>query len=104
MEISNTNMAPLTGSSGKMSAAEEEKLRRACADFEALLNKQMLDSMRDTSLEPDGIFAKSHAEKMFQSLMDQELAEKIATGDGTGFGDMLFEQLMKNQRPTGDLS
>jgi peptidoglycan hydrolase FlgJ len=80
----------------KMSPQDKEDLRKACNDFEALLTHQMLSAMREASLETEGIFEKSHAEKLFQSMADQEIAEKMATGGGIGFGKMLFEQLTKN--------
>ncbi len=97
MEISTPQTPPLMepGHQGKMNAAEKQKLRKACADFEALLTQQMLATMRESTAEPEGLFKKSYGEKLFQSMMDQELAEKMATGKGSGFGDMLFEQLSK---------
>ena len=80
----------------KMSPQEKEQLRKACNDFEALLTHQMLSAMREASFETEGMFEKSHGEKLFQSMADQEIAEKMATGGGIGFGKMLFEQLTKN--------
>lgn len=95
MEISSPHTIPLAKDSASqaMSPEERQKLRQACADFEALLNQQMLGAMREASFEPEGLFEKSYGEKMFQSMADQELATIMARNGGTGFGDMLFEQL-----------
>ncbi len=99
MEISQQNItAPGKAAEPKtMSPEDSQKLRKACADFEALLTQQLLATMRESSAteEDEGLFKKSYGEKLFQSMMDQEIAEQLATGKGTGFGDMLFEQLSK---------
>ena len=98
MEISQKYIPAITQASKQveMSPQEKEELRKACNDFEALLTQQMLNAMREASYETEGIFTKSHAEKLFQSMADQEIAEKMATGGGIGFGEMLFKQLTKN--------
>ncbi|MEN8258380.1 MAG: rod-binding protein [Thermodesulfobacteriota bacterium] len=98
MEISPEQMLALTkaGQQTKMSPQEKEQLRKACNDFEALLTKQMLSTMRESTFETEGLFEKSYGEKLFQSMADQEMAERMATGGGIGFGDMLFQQLTKN--------
>jgi flagellar protein FlgJ len=83
------------GQHSGLSPEEGQKLRKACADFEALLTQQMFATMRESSGETEGLFAKSEGEKLFQSMMDQELAEKMAAGNGSGLGNMLFEQLSK---------
>lgn len=98
MEITSPHAIPLAtpGPQKTLSPEESSKLRKACADFEALLNQQMLATMRDSATEPEGLFEKSAGEKLFQSLMDQEMAEKMAEANTSGLGNMLFEQLSKN--------
>ena len=97
MKISAQHMAPLAKESqpNGMSPEESQKLRKACADFEALLTQQMMSTMRETSDETEGLFKKSYGEKLFQSLADQEIAAQMAGGRGTGLGEMLFQQLSK---------
>lgn len=97
MELSPQHITTLAkpGQESKMSPEERQTLRKACADFEALLNQQMLATMRESPFEGEGMFEKSYGEKVFQSMMDQELAEKMATGSDSGFGAMIFDQLSK---------
>ncbi|MBU0680919.1 MAG: rod-binding protein [Proteobacteria bacterium] len=98
MEISPHQITALAkpGPQNTLGRKENQELRKACADFEALLTQQLLSAMRESTAETEGLFEKSYGEKMFQSMMDQELAEKMASGNGSGFGNMLFEQLSKN--------
>lgn len=106
MEIASPQNSALTRPEQQNSPSPEKNqtLRKACADFEALLTQQMLATMRESSAETEGLFEKSHGEKLFQSMLDQELAEKMAGGSGTGLGKMLFEQLSKGGSRQGDLS
>ncbi len=97
MEISPPHISTpdQAGQSSKLSPEDSQKLRKACADFEALLTQQMLATMRQSTFEGEGLFKKSYGEKIFQSMVDQELAEQMAAGNGSGLGDMLFAQLSK---------
>ena len=74
---------------------DEEKLRKACVDFESIFLQQLLQVMRQTI--PHGGFLKEGPEKdIFQSLFDQELSKTLAERKGTGLGEMLFRQLKKH--------
>ena len=70
----------------------DEELRKACADFEAILLDRMFQAMRST-LPADGIFGGSHQRDIFESMYYQELATRIAHGKGLGTGEALFRQL-----------
>ena len=98
MKISPQHMPPLasTDKQNTLPTADKQKLRKACADFEALLTQQMLSTMRESAFEGEGLFEKSYGEKLFQGMVDQEIATKMANGKGSGFGDMLFQQLSKS--------
>jgi flagellar protein FlgJ len=52
----------------------------------------MLSAMRKAVPE-GGLFEKSYGEKIYQSMMDEELSKNIAHGKGMGLGEMLFRQL-----------
>ena len=77
-------------------------LRKACADFESHMTNQLLTAMRKT-IPTDGLFKKSYGEEMFQSMLDQELATQLAQGNGMGFGDALYKQLMQQNNGKGGL-
>ena len=72
--------------------ADEARLEKACKDFEAIILNQMLSAMRKAVPE-GGLFEKSYGEKIYQSMMDEELSKNIAHGKGMGLGEMLFRQL-----------
>lgn len=72
---------------------DEARLEKACKDFEAIILNKMLSSMRKTVPE-GGLFEKSYGEKIYQSMLDEELSKKIAHGKGMGLGQLLFQQLI----------
>ncbi|MFZ5760734.1 MAG: rod-binding protein [Thermodesulfobacteriota bacterium] len=71
---------------------EGKKLRQACQDFEAILLNRLLSAMRE-SIPDDGLFEKSFGEKMYQSMLDEEMTKNMAHGKGVGIGDLLFHEL-----------
>lgn len=79
---------------------EESKLRVAAQEFESILIATMMKSMRD-SVPEGGLIEKSSGEKMFQDLMDQQMATDLAGGVGLGLADELVRQLRSiGQAPT----
>ena len=72
----------------------QAKLKKACAEFESLFLNYMLKSMR-SSVPVGGIAGQSEEGKMFQSMFDEKLADKIATGGGLGLGEIMLQQLGK---------
>jgi flagellar protein FlgJ len=77
---------------GTADTKKEGKLKKACQDFEALLLNQMLEVMRK-SVPKNGLFSGGHAEEVFQSMQDEELAKHLAKSGGLGFADRLYAQL-----------
>ena len=72
---------------------KDEALKEACEGFEAMFTRKMLESMRQT-LPGDGLFAKSNATDILQSMQDQNLAEDLAAAPtGTGLKEFLYNQL-----------
>jgi len=80
-------------------SAKEAKLRRACKDFEAILIKQLLTTMRK-SVPKDGLFGGGFAEDIYQDMRDEQLARSMAHGQGIGIADAMFEQLSRNTHLT----
>lgn len=77
---------------GSHQGAGNNRLQRACTEFEAIFVNHMLKSMRNTLIE-DGIFGKSNEAKIVKSMFDEKLALSIARGGGIGLGEMLFQKL-----------
>jgi flagellar protein FlgJ len=79
----------------KLSAKENspEAIRGVAKQFEAVFVAMMLKSMRDAT-HSEGIF-ENEASKMYTSMFDQQISQKIAAGKGIGLADMLTRQLSK---------
>lgn len=83
----------------KKKAADPEKekeLKEACAGFEAIFMKKMMESMRNT-LPGNALFPQSNSMDIFESMYDQHLAEKLSHApESTGLKEFLYEQLKKS--------
>ncbi len=78
-----------TAASGK----ESERLKQACEDFESIFVDFMLQQMRRTVPE-NALFGGGHAEQIYTSMMDSELAKSISHQRGLGLADQMYRQLM----------
>jgi len=71
---------------------DDPKLRRACSEFESIFLHYILKSAR-RSLPENGLFDKTNESKIYQSMLDEQMALSIALGRGLGLGDLLYEAL-----------
>lgn len=76
----------------KLSEVRNEKLEKACKDFQAILIKKMLDSMRDT-VQETGLLDGGHAEKVFEDMLYKEYAQKMSETAGLGLDEMIYREL-----------
>ncbi len=67
-------------------------LRESTREFEAIYINEMYKAMRK-SVPEDGLFKTDSATKMYQEMMDMELARTTANGKGMGLGEAMFDQL-----------
>lgn len=80
---------------GRDRKIEEEKLRKACADFESLFVYQLLQTMRKTI--PEGNSGLSSGKDTYTMLFDQKIAEELSKkGEGMGLQTILYKQLKKS--------
>ena len=71
---------------------KEEKLKKACADFEAIFINYMLKTMRSTV--PQSGTNKLPGKDIYSSMIDRKVAEDLAKrGGGIGLQEMLLRQL-----------
>lgn len=71
---------------------DDEALKQACKDFEAIFVSIMFKEMYK-SIPDDGIVEKSNGSKIFEEMYIEELADEIANGDeGLGISKMMYEQ------------
>ena len=68
-------------------------------DFEAILLNKMLATMRE-SIPEGGLFEKSYGEKIYQSMLDEEMTKEWAHGKGMGIGELLYKQLSRTIKPS----
>jgi flagellar protein FlgJ len=71
---------------------DPEVLREVAGQFEALFIETMLKNMREASLG-DPLLGDSNQQKMYESMLDQQLALEMSSGKGIGLAEMLMRQL-----------
>lgn len=91
----------LKNSSTPADTVKQRKLRNACHDFEAIMLKQILDSMRKSIPKSGLLGEEGYAEKMYQSMRDDELTKEMARGKGMGLGEVLYKQLSGRAKSIG---
>ncbi|MFC1541627.1 rod-binding protein [Candidatus Latescibacterota bacterium] len=77
---------------------QKVKLRKASKDFEGILVKEILKSMRST-LTDGGMFGTGTAGKIYSDMMDDAVANKIAERGDIGFADIIYKQMVKSIDP-----
>ena len=72
-----------------------KKMKQACSDFESILIKQMLDSMRKT-VPKDSLIEGGMAEDIFTDMIYDEYAKKMSKTGDFGIKEILYKQLSQN--------
>ncbi len=89
------------GAKGKMS---DEKMREIADQFEAMLYRLVLKEMRKT-IPQDGILGKSFATEMYTEIVDDHMAEDLASNNNLGIDQIIYEELKaKNEKIVEDPS
>ena len=84
-EISTKNVSPKKAKSHK-------QLRESTRELEAMYIYEAYKAMRK-NIPDNGLIKKSSGEKMFQEMLDLEMARKAAAGNGMGLGEAMYQQL-----------
>ena len=80
-----------------LDSEKDRELKDACAGFEAIFMKEMIQSMRNT-LPGDALFEESNATNIYQSMQDQNLAESLSKShESIGLKEFLYQQLKGSQ-------
>ena len=74
----------------------DQALKAAAQQFETVFLNMMLKSMRDATPQ-DGAF-DSEQTKMFTGMLDQQLAQNMASSRSVGLADLMVKQLSRNQQ------
>jgi len=85
-----TSVAPLDAASAAR-ATERAALEKAAKGFEAIFTRQLLATMRNSSMGEsiDG----SSAVDQFREMSDANMADSLATGGSLGIAQMMLQQL-----------
>lgn len=85
-----------------MESEDQEKLKKACEDFEAIFVNMLLKSMKNT-VDEGGLTKKSHAREMFEGMLNEEMASSIAKGRGIGIAEILYDSLNNDSKKGNQL-
>ncbi len=83
-------------SAPRVNSADDAKLKEACSDFESIFIKQMLDSMRKT-VQKTGLNDGGYAEELYQDMLYDQYAEKMAQTAHLGVAELMYRQLSTTQ-------
>jgi hypothetical protein len=77
---------------GPPAVDRRSRLYQVCQDFESIFIKQMLNVMRQTVPKGD-LLHGGFAEEIFEDMLYDEYANKMAQTAGFGLSDLLYRQL-----------
>ena len=80
----------------KTTTGNNEKLREAAQDFEAVFLTQMIKPMFDT-VPTNSMFGGGQAETIYRGLMVEEFGKSVAKNGGIGIADTVYRELLKLQ-------
>ena len=75
-------------------STSQRALQDAAEQFEAIFLYQLLEQMRRTVPEND-LFGDRRAEKLFQSMLDQEMSINMSKAQSVGLAKLIYEQMSK---------
>ncbi len=87
------DMNNLTALKGAVKKDDPQALKSAAQQFEALFLQMVLKSMRDAT--PRESMFDSEQTRMFESLLDQQMAQVMSTKNGTGLAALIEKQLAR---------
>lgn len=90
----NTAMASKAENLGKRTSKSQKALQEAAEQFEALFLYQLMEEMRKTVPESD-LLGNRQAEKIFQSMLDQEITTNSSQAQSVGMARMIYEQMSR---------
>ena len=83
---------PLPQPASQPASDTDRKLMEVSKQFEGIFVNQMVSAMRKTVVR-QGIVPESHAERVYQSMLDQEHAQKITESGEMGLAALVYQHL-----------
>ncbi|MGE5844407.1 MAG: rod-binding protein [Syntrophaceae bacterium] len=99
--LATQSLARMSARAGAASAEEEEKdrkLRKSCADFEALFISYIFQTMRKTIPESQTA-TRMPGKDTYTMIVDHKLSEDLARRGGIGLQKILYNQLKRPEEP-----
>lgn len=84
----NHTLNPLSGTQNHSDA----EMKKVSKDFEAIFLRMLFKEMHD-SVEKSGLMGNSQAMDFFESLQDDQMSTKLASGGGIGIGNIIYQKL-----------
>lgn len=94
MKITNSP-SPVLPEAGP-SAEEKAQIKKVARNFESLFVNQLVGQMRKT-VAKGGFVPESHAEKVYQSMLDSEYSQKISDTEQLGLSNMIYDHLLRSR-------
>ncbi|NUQ00866.1 MAG: rod-binding protein [Armatimonadetes bacterium] len=92
-------LAPLSGPRAT-AGSREAKLWQGCCQFEAVFISQMLKEMRRTADDQGGVMPASPGRRMMQSMMDENLSQRLAERGSAGIAGRLYSDFRRQAAST----
>lgn len=88
------NLDPSRGLGQVQQSTETRRgLQDASEKLESLFIHQLFQEMRK-GVPESAVFGDRSAEKLFQSMLDEEMSQELAKGSGLGLSRMIYEQML----------
>jgi flagellar protein FlgJ len=76
--------------------ADRAEIRKAAEMFESYFIQMMFRELRKTTLNENSFIPKSHAEKIFTDMLDEQVSKDAAASGGLGLADMIYKQMTRH--------
>jgi len=88
----------------KTPVQQRQALQRAAEEFEAIFLRQLVETMRKT-VDNGGLLEKNPGEQLFEGMLDEEWARKLAGSGGSGsLSGILYRHLSRQLGLDGETS
>ena len=84
--------------SGRLSdkqSFDQKRLKESCYDLEGMFINKMLKIMR-RNIPKGGLFEKSNAENIFEDMLYEKYADRMARGRTDGIANAMYQQLAQD--------
>lgn len=73
------------------SALQKQRLKQVCEQFEALLTKQLLQSMRQSIMRAE---QPKQEQEIYENMLDDSLAMELSKHENGGLATLLYNQFL----------